>query len=360
MSNPMSNPEGVPISGAISDTPDPARLDATVRRHFDLRDSDPVSMKEVGELSNINYVYRVEVPAQTFYLKVIPEKPKRLPIRLPRERVFSEAEGLRQFGALAGGDILIPEVLFVDGEEMALAMTDVGEGREILFNALPSGLHLLIEQADAFGRALGKVHAGTRGKGSPRPAQEEAIIRKVVFDGLLGPGALQVFPEHWDAVSAEMQQHRECLVHADLWSKNLLVRQGAPIAVVDFEGVCYGDPAFDLGTLAAVALLPALDGPAQMPDALSFVERLLQTWTSTTGSETWARDVVPRTFRATATFLAARGFGPFAYAMSDLARKRIRQLSRALAAAPPASFEAFRTRVNSVLSITLLSDELAS
>lgn len=341
------------------DAPDPARLEAVVRRNLGMRDHDPVSLEEMGALSNINYVYRVTAPERTFYLKVVPERPKRLPIQLPRDRVFSEAEGLRQFRELAGDELLIPEVLFVDGGEKALAMSDVGEDREILFNVLPQGLHLLAEQAEACGRALGKVHAGTRGRGTPRPGQEEAIIRKVVFDGLLAPGARQVFPEHWDAVNAEMQEHRECLVHGDLWSKNLLVRRGAPMAVVDFEGISYGDPAFDLGTLAAVAILPALDTPALMPDALAFVARLLQTWTSASGSETWARDVLPRTFRAIATFLSARGFGPFAYEMSESARTRIRQLSISLAASPPASFEAFRNRVHAETSTVRLS-ELAS
>ncbi|HEV7767519.1 MAG TPA: aminoglycoside phosphotransferase family protein [Thermoanaerobaculia bacterium] len=337
----MTEPE------ALSQPPDPDRLAAAIRRHLGLRDKDRVSLEEVGELSNINYVYRVETPTRSLYLKAVPERPKRLPIKLPRERVFSEAEGLRTFGALAGDDLVVPEVLFVDGEEMALAMSDVGDGREILFNALPYSLHLITEHAEALGRALGNVHAGTHGKGSPRPAQEEAIIRKVVFDGLLGPGAKQVFPEHWDAVNAEMQQHRECLVHGDLWSKNLLVRRGAPIAVVDFEGVTYGDPAFDLGTLAAVVMLPALETPALMPEALDFIGKLLQSWSSACGSKSWARDVRPRTFRAIATFLAARGFGPFAYSMSEAARNRIRDLARALAANPPATYEAFRACVNS-------------
>ena len=107
---------------------------------------------------------------------------------------------------------------------------------------------------------------------------EEAIVRKVIFDGLLAPGARQVFPERWDEVGAEMQAHKECLVHADLWSKNLLVRQGEPVALVDFEGVIYGDPAFDLGTLLAVALVPASQRSALVGEALAFSSRLLRTW----------------------------------------------------------------------------------
>jgi len=325
--------------------PSPERLAAAVRRGLQLRGDAPVSLEDVGKLSNINYVYRVDVPDRRIYLKVIPEKPKRLPIALPRERVHSEAAGLRRFRELAGNDLVVPEVLFVDGEEMALAMSDVGDGRDVLFHVLQSRFELLADQAESLGRALGAIHGGTRGADSPRPPQEELIIRKVVFDGLLAPGAKQAFPESWEAVLAEMQAHGECLIHADLWSKNLLVAPGAPVAVVDFEGVLYGDPAFDLGTVAAVALVPALDDPGLLDRALSFTSRLLLAWARTCGSETWPFEVFPRTFRATATFLAARAFGPFAYSLTDEGRQRIAAVARALAAEPARDFFAFRDLV---------------
>ncbi len=302
-------------------------------------------MSEVGEFSNINYVYRVETPARSLYLKVVPERPKRFQARLPRERIFSEAEGLRRFRRLAGDVVLIPRVLFVDNQEMALAMSDVGEGRQVLYSLLPEQFELLGEQAEVLGQALGTIHGGTRGAGTPWPAQEEAIIRKIIFDELLGPGAQQVFPDRWDAVSLEMQAHTQCLIHADLWSKNLLVRRGEPVAVVDFERVCYGDPAFDLGTLIAVALVPALDRPAFLSSALDFTAELLHSWAAACGSEVWPGEVLPRTFRATATFIATRGFGPFAYPLTEAGRQRIAQLARSLAAEPPKDLEGFRSQV---------------
>jgi aminoglycoside phosphotransferase (APT) family kinase protein len=178
-----------------------------------------------------------------------------------------------------------------------------------------------------------------------RPAEEEALLRRVVFEGLLAPGARQVFPELWDEVSAEMQAHNQCLIHADLWSKNLLVRAGEPVAVVDFEGVCYGDPAFDLATLIAVALLPAMERPILLPEALAFISTFLQAWAMACGAQFRAGEVQPRAFRATATFLASRGFGPFAYSLSEAASERIARLSRSLAEEPPTEFEAFRSRV---------------
>lgn len=336
---------GAGAAPTIPGAPEPDRLLDALRRGLGLSGETLLSLTEVGELSNINYVYRVETPGRILYLKVVPERAKRIPIPLPRERVFSEAAALRRFRELAGNDVVIPEVLFVDDQEKALAMTDVGEGRHVLFSVLPDRFELLSEQAVALGRALGAIHGGTRGDGPLRPPQEEFMLRKVIFDGLLGPGAKQLFPDRWDGLNAEMQAHTQCLVHADLWSKNLLVRSGQPVALVDFEGVCYGDPAFDLGTLAAVSLVPALDRPDLVPAALDFIAALLHSWTTACGSEDWARDVLPRTFNSVACFLAARGFGPFSYSISEPGRQRLAGLARSLAEEPAGDLRAFRSRV---------------
>jgi len=318
-------------AAVLAGAPSLERLADCVRRGLGLAAGEPVSLTEIGALSNINYVYRVETAGRSIYLKVVPAQPKRFIANLPRERVFSEAEGLRRFREFAGSQIVIPEVLFVDNSEMALAMSDVGAMREVLFNVLSDSFDLLAEQAEALGSALGAVHGGTRGTGSPRPATEEVTVRQVIFEGLLAPGAKAVFPETWDELKSEMQSHKECLVHADLWSKNLLVGRGLPIAIVDFEGVFFGDPAFDLATLVAVALIPALENLSLIPAARSFISDLLGSWNSSSGSENWAAEVSPRVFRAVACFLAARTAGPFPYALSDAARQRVNRLAVSLA-----------------------------
>lgn len=337
-------PEDSPVSPETG-APSTESLADCVRRGLGLSNEIPVRLTEIGEFSNINYVYWVETPVRTLYLKVVPERPKRLIANLARERVFSEAEGLRCFRRLAQGAIVIPEVLFVDEREMALAMSDVGQGREVLFGVLGEHFDLLGAQAEALGNGLGLIHGGTRGQGTPRPAAEEAVIRQVIFEGLLAPGASKVFPDTWPALKAEMLDQQNCLVHADLWSKNLLVRDGQPVAVVDFEGVFYGDPSFDLATLAAVALLPALDKPALMVEALAFISRLLLSWSSACGSQVWAAEVLPRTFRATACFLAARTAGPFPYLLSPPGQERINGLATSLSTSPPLDLDHFRARV---------------
>lgn len=334
----------------------PQRLAEVVRQGLGLGAETPVEIEEQDELSNINYVYRAQVSGRSLFLKVVPERPKRFPVQMPRERVFSEAEGLRRFRTFARGAVVIPQVLFVDEQEFTLGMSDVGEGRQVLYTLLhgstlhgpagaPEGLALLGEQAEALGTALGAVHGGSRGSGRFRQPLEEAMVRRVIFDGLLAPGARLAFPDLWEPVKAEMESHTQALVHADLWSKNLLVRAGEPVAVVDFEGVHYGDPAFDLGTLFAVALVPALAQPELTGEALSFLARLTGAWADACGDDTWRREVEPRAFRATAVFLAARGFGPFAYPLSTAAQGRIGELARSLAASPTPHVEAFTERL---------------
>lgn len=337
-------------SGAVDhdaggDAPPLERLADSVRRGLGLPPESPVVLQEIKEHSNINYVFRTEAAGRALYLKVVPERPRRFAAHLPRERLLSEAKALRRFRDLAGDVVRIPEVLFVDHEEMALGMSDVGEGRRVLFSLLPDRFELLHEQAERLGRAVGAIHRGTRGDGPIRPPAEEAIIRKVIFDGLMAPGAQQVFPELWDEVGAEMQAPEQCLVHADLWSKNLLVTPGEPLALVDFEGAFYGDPAFDLGTLVTVALLPAIERNALHSAAVDFVTRLLDAWSATCADPAWEREVFPRTFRATATFLAARGYGPFAYELGEEARQEVARLAASLAATPPADLQAFLQRV---------------
>jgi len=71
-----------------------------------LSDTVPVSLREEGELANINYVYRVELPDRSLYLKVV-RNAQAFPSPLPEERLFSEAEALRRFRRLASREIVI-------------------------------------------------------------------------------------------------------------------------------------------------------------------------------------------------------------------------------------------------------------
>lgn len=321
-------------------------IEATVRRECRVPGSAPVTVRAVEQHSNINYVYRVTWDDRSIFVKAIPPRPKKLPVDLPRERALSEARAIERFHSLAGDVVVVPALLFVDSDQMMIGMSDVGEGRHVLFDVLSQQFHLLTGQADLLGCALGRVYLGTQGEGPLRPDAEEAIIRRIIFDGLLAPGSHHVLGDEWSWLSEEMQARRECMVHGDLWSKNLLVSAGQPLAVVDYEGVHYGDAAFDLGTVMSVAILPALERRHLMADAALFIARLLQSWQDAAGApQRRAADAVKRAFRTCSCFLASRGFGPFAYPMSPEARERTAELAWSLWKDPVSGVDPFCTRL---------------
>jgi Ser/Thr protein kinase RdoA (MazF antagonist) len=320
-------------------------LQDVVRRGMNLAHSAPVQITELHEHSNINYVYRASFGGQTIVLKLIPERPKMLALNLSRRRVFAEAEALRRFRSACGGAVLVPEVLFVDGEAFMLGMSDVGEGRRVLLDVLPGGYALLTESAGALGRGLGQVHDRCRGFQPFRPPEEDRLLRAIVFRGLVGPGAAALFPNIWEQMAAEMDHYRETLVHADLWGKNILVKSGSAPALVDFEGAFLGDAAFDLGTVLAVSLLPAFEVPALFASSASFAEVFLTAWCDVQYDPLWARCACVRAFHYTAAFLAARGFGPFAYRLAQPALERLRTFAEGLARRPPGNLEAYTERL---------------
>ena len=171
----------------------------------------------------------------------------------------------------------------------------------------------------------------------------DEAVRFLVFEGLLAPGASAVVPECWDDVKRMMLGHPECLAHLDLWAKNLLVGAGAP-ALVDFEGVSIGDPAFDLGTVLAVFLIPALRQPSR-GGYRAFVRSLLAEHARASGDPGWSRAAATRAFRYTGIFLAARGFGPFPYPMTESVRAQLAHLAARLVREAPEDTEAFLAMV---------------
>jgi aminoglycoside phosphotransferase (APT) family kinase protein len=322
-----------------------------VRRNLRLPANADVAITEVTRWANLNYVFNAKVGGDSLYLKVVTEMPKLMKISLPRERIFFEAHAIRRFRALCGTGVAVPEVLFVDREAFALGMSDVGGARRVLLEVIDSNYSLLTAQAAALGTAIGKVHSASRGAEKFRPEAFEHMLQYIIIYKLLAPGAQALFPDQWPAIAAQMSAHRECLVHGDLWGKNILVGEGVTPAIVDFEGASIGDPAFDVATLLAVAAIPALIQPDLMQECIEFSENLIETYRSNVKDNLWAKDaqwvtdVCHRAYLYTGTFLAARGFGPFAYPLPEPARDRLARLARSLSVEPPQGLTAYSDRL---------------
>ncbi|MGH7192539.1 MAG: phosphotransferase family protein, partial [Candidatus Saccharimonadales bacterium] len=151
-----------------------------------------------------------------------------------------------------------PRVLHEDRENYAFAMTAAPPDHRVWKADLLGGrVEPII--ADACGRLLGRLHAGTW-----HDAQvADQLDDRRLFDELrLDPYYRQVArvcPEHradFERLIDTVLGERHCLVHADFSPKNLLVYNGG-LLLVDFETGHYGDPAFDLGFFLSHLVLKA-------------------------------------------------------------------------------------------------------
>jgi len=321
-------------------------LAQVVRNGLRLSPATDVAVSEVTRWTNLNYVFRATVDGSSIYLKAVAASPKHLPITLPKERIVYEARAIGLFRGLCGPTVLMPEVLFVDHENFVLGMTDVGEGRDVLLEVIDDRYPMLVEQAVPLGYAMGKIHGGSRGSPSFRPYDQDCMLRSIIFEGLLAPGAKALFPERWPDITKQMNDHRECFVHSDLWGKNLLVSEDAVPSIVDFEGASIGDPALDVATLLAVGLIPALQEPSLNAPCVEFSRRLIDAYRDATGDRDWSAAVCARAYLYAGTCLAARGFGPFAYDMPKEGRERPASCARTLSADPPRDLDAYCERLS--------------
>lgn len=329
------------MNGALSRLTKGDTLADLIRYHMRLGPEHDITISEVTEHSNFNYVYRASFDDRQIFLKVVPDKPKRFDVQIKRERIFAEAEAIQRFKRLCGSYVSVPEVLFVDREHFVLGMADVGQGRQLLIDVVAWNYDLLLEQAAPLGRALGAVYSGSMACGDIRPREEEDAVRSVIFDGLLSPGVQRLFPKSWAKMIADMRSRRESLIHADLWGKNILVTAGAPPALIDFEGAIIGDPAYDLATLFAVSLIPVMQRPSLAPTCSAFVRRLLDAYAVQVCDNRITAAISARAFFYTAVFLAARGHGPFSYPMDEQARVRLDAFAHAITDRQPGDIQGF-------------------
>lgn len=318
----------------------PADLMQVARNGLRLPGDADIRITEVTRWTNLNHIFLIVAGDESIYVKVVTATPKLMKITLPRERIFFEAEAIGRFRALCGPTVVVPEVLFVDREAYALGMSDVGRERRVLIEVIDEQYALFVAQAVPLGTALGNVHSASRGSAPFRPEQFERMLQAVIVEKLLAPGARALFDDHWPGIAAQMSAHRECLIHGDLWAKNVLVGEGVAPALVDFEGASIGDPAFDIATLLAVAAIPALEQPELVESCVEFSEALIRAYRDAVQERLraqdslWVSQVCARAYLYVGTFLAARGFGPFLYPMSEAARNRLARLARSLSAAP--------------------------
>jgi 5-methylthioribose kinase len=212
-----------------------------------------------GGISNV--VLRVETGEESFILKQslaqLRVKDKWL---ADRSRIFREMESLIDTASiLPKGSV--PEVLWTDRANYLFAMTAVRGlcwKNELMAGRIDSAI------AARAGTLLGYLVNETWASDTLRAKYGDLTA----FEQLrIDPYYRTIAARHPDvraqvlSVIAEMGLRRFCLVHGDFSPKNILV-SGGQVALIDFEVVHFGDPAFDAAFCLSLLLLGWFYHPA--------------------------------------------------------------------------------------------------
>lgn len=237
-------------------------------------DEEP-SVEPAGD-GNINWVRRVRLPdGRSWVVKQARPVLERFPeYAAPTERIVCETRYYERVRSLDDAGIC-PEVKHFDERERVLVLEDLGEA-ERLDRRLARGGDAA-GAAAALGRFLGRVHAATRDPALAAHFPNDGMRRlhgEHIFRLPFEPGAFPLEPgvakragavqtDEFRALAAAAYarylEPRGALVHGDVQAGNVLLPPLGP-KLLDAEIAHVGDPAFDLGTLIAHLLLPALAG----------------------------------------------------------------------------------------------------
>ena len=252
-----------------------ANLPDYLRQIGVLSPEDAAEVEPAGE-GNINWVRRVRVPSRAASWVVKQARPtlERFPEYAvhPRRAGF-EARYYEVVAPLDPGGIC-PAVRHFDAEHWVLVLEDLG-GAERLDAALARGADVS-EAARSLGAFLGRVHGATRNAALAERFDNDEMRRlhgDHIFhlpyrenDFPLAPEVALAAREirddgelvaRIDAAYARYLEPVGGLVHADVQPTNVLLSSAGP-RLLDAEIAHVGDPAFDLGILAAHLLLAAL------------------------------------------------------------------------------------------------------
>jgi tRNA A-37 threonylcarbamoyl transferase component Bud32 len=308
--------------------------DAQVFARTLLRAESDLGFDEIVAHSNFNYLFRCRFGSTDFYLKISMDSPKEMMEVLPKERIIGEARAMRFYAECSSGRIDIPTVIGVDKESCCLLMTDVGCERRNLADIVRDDYGLYMSSIGEMARCIGRCHSLSRYSALCRDLQHVEALRAFAYRALIRNGISALVGARADEALRRMQESRDCLIHSDLWAKNMLVGDDGRMALLDFEGAMRGDPTFDLATMLAVATIPAFQAIAEPDLCEAACSRILESYFGAIDDAEWVNGIVARLSQTLAVLLAARVAGPFPYAMPALGKEMLASLAVSLVDRP--------------------------
>lgn len=206
-----------------------------------------ISVKEITEYTNVNFVFRVDIKPkkQRFYIKQAFDYVKIAPtFAAPIERHRFEKESIEYLQKF--WKARIPEVVYYDHENNVLITTDVGKNALLLADEIKNGC-LHFDAGSDLAKMMGELHFPTYGKEAFPVRDQKANKEHVNFilDFRLR-GARELAKKEANELFCESLKSNSSMIYGDWASKNIFVAN-RKIRLVDFENLVRFDPAFDIG-----------------------------------------------------------------------------------------------------------------
>ena len=218
---------------------------------------------------NLNEVWRVPAEPRSIIVKHAPPFIAATPdVPLAPERSQFEARALRMLGP--GGDwhglteeaSRPPRLLHAQTDPFVLTMEDVGDVRDLAGHLRAAGTTIRDATAigDRLGRFIGRLHRETTGDtllathlhNLPMQETRHAVQYVPATDFLRRAGIpdAEVLGSRAKALGKRFLQPGRCWVMGDLWPRSILIT-GEGLCLIDWELTHFGQPAQDVGHLAA-------------------------------------------------------------------------------------------------------------
>lgn len=285
--------------------------------------------ESVVENSNFNYLYRFTHDEYSYYLKIILPHSKVQEAKLPADRLLGEARGITLFNLANEGHGVAeaPRLIKVLTEVNALILSDISDLRHNLANIGARNIHFFYNNIPDLAESVARFHKQTSEYDNHQDFGYEDELRTFIFERLIFPGIKKVCTtgteKVLESILEPMKNNRECLVHHDLWAKNIFFSKVKHVALIDFEGCIGGDPAFDLATIFAMTVFPVYLSGMPSDDWQIMVRDIMSRYSVTLNDVTWFSKIESRLVSYVAVLLACRLEGPFSYSMPQQVRKHI-------------------------------------
>ncbi len=264
------------------------------------------------------------------------------------DRIYREQEVME---LLAPHLRCVPRVLFADRSRHVLVMEHAPEGARPWKELLLAG-QVDLATADEAGRILATIHAVTarqRGELEARGLAQRRVFVQLRVDPFYRR-VQERRPEVAELVAPlieELMEAREALCHGDFSPKNMLVRAGTGMTLVDYETAHLGEPAMDLGFFFSHLVLKAFHRPAEQGGFLGLIRAAWHAYTEMAPPQMHGGRFVGHL----GVCLLARidGTSPVDYLPHEPRREAVRDLGRWLLRERPAGWDEVLKRLEDQL-----------